>query len=75
MEEFFHVLQTGFVYLQVSNKRRIKSGDELFCDYHGDLWFELSTSEQHLGDESGTETGSTQTPFPTTCKFQDAREL
>jgi hypothetical protein len=79
MEEFYHVLQTGFVYLQVLNKCKNKTGDELFCNYHGDVWFQLQTSAdddaQLVGDESSTtETDCNQTQL-TNSKFQDAREL
>jgi hypothetical protein len=44
MEDFFHVLQRSFIYLQVREKKRIKAGEELFCDYLGDIWFDMETT-------------------------------
>jgi hypothetical protein len=45
MEDFFRVLQRSFTYLQVLQKKKIKAGEEMFCDYLGDLWFQMETTD------------------------------
>jgi hypothetical protein len=58
MEDFYKVLQHGFIYLQVLEKKKIKAGEELFCDYHGDIWFEMEATDSLLSS-------STAPPQPT----------
>jgi hypothetical protein len=45
MQEFFNIMKSGFIFLQVAPKRKIKAGNELFCSYKGQLWFDMVTSD------------------------------
>jgi hypothetical protein len=48
MEQFFEVMGTGFISLQVLNNKTVKAGDEFFCDYNcggSSPWFHVLTSD------------------------------
>jgi hypothetical protein len=49
MDHFFEVLGRGFLRLQVLAKKKVRVGEEFFCDYNGGtqdaLWFEVKSSD------------------------------
>jgi hypothetical protein len=46
MEQFFEVMSTGFISLQVLNNKTVKAGEEFYCDYNSSApWFEVVTSD------------------------------
>jgi hypothetical protein len=48
MEQFFEVMGTGFISLQVLKHTMVKAGDEFYCDYNFGVtspWFEVVTSD------------------------------